>query len=132
MYLHQKFLSPSKKNMSVDSQASIYTKLLLPLKCLAYGAPPHCYCLLVPTYKGTCKCLLQRVRQSRKTSVCKRIVATSKSYRFEHHNGAAQGSAWIHRNVYCSYTYRKNCFIAWQGSYNGKRRCQRLYWKPYH
>jgi hypothetical protein len=35
-------LYQAKKNLSVDSQASIYAKLLLPLKCLAYGVPPHC------------------------------------------------------------------------------------------
>jgi hypothetical protein len=33
----------SKKNLLSGSQASIYAKLLLPLKCLAYGVPPHCF-----------------------------------------------------------------------------------------
>jgi hypothetical protein len=32
-----------KENLSVDSQASIYAKLLLPLKSLAYGVPPNCF-----------------------------------------------------------------------------------------
>jgi hypothetical protein len=34
------FYQPKKK-FSVDSQASIYAKLLLPLRCLADGVPPH-------------------------------------------------------------------------------------------
>jgi hypothetical protein len=42
--MHQKipFFQP-KKNLLPGSQASIYVKLLLPLKCLTYGVPPHCF-----------------------------------------------------------------------------------------
>jgi hypothetical protein len=40
--MHQKHFQP-KKNLLPGSQASIYAKLLLPLNCLAYGAPLQCF-----------------------------------------------------------------------------------------
>lgn len=112
-----------KKNLDVDEQASLEAKLLLPIKTLAYGVPPHTfidYFQMSPEYAREC---------------CRQFdIAVKKIYAQEYlrlpTSDDLRSILQLHRHVHqvdglfgsldCSHTIWKNCPKAWAGSYTGK------------
>jgi hypothetical protein len=104
--------------------SSFESRLLLPLKTLAYGVPPHAFidyfqmskefarecCLQFDSAIRTCY-MKEFLRLPTKDDL-KAICALHKSVHKV--DGLAPGS------LDCTHTYWKNCPKAWQGSYQGK------------
>lgn len=105
--------------------SSFEARLLLPLKCLAYGVPPH-------TFSDYFQMSKQFAR-----SCCKKFDRTMKNiYKNEYLRTPTaedlKSIVGLHRSVHgvdgmfglldCSHTYWKNCPKAWQGSFKGKEK----------
>jgi Plant transposon protein len=110
-------------NRNQQLGASIEAKLLMPLKCLAYGVPAHCFMDYFSMSKTMC---LEVTRQFDKVVAdlykaeflrvpdgvdLKNICMLHKS---------AHGVDGMVGSLDCSHTYWKNCPKAWQGSFQGK------------
>ena len=105
--------------------ASLEAKLLLPLKCMAYGVPPHTfrdYFQMSATLAKTC---------------CKKFYkVVVKLYQFEYlrmpTSEDLNNITKLHKEVHgvdgmfgsldCMHTWWKNCPVAWKGSYKGKEK----------
>lgn len=107
------------------SRSSIEARLLLPLKTLAYGVPPHTfidYFQMSPQYASDCckhfckavKLVYQKefLRCPTKTDMNK----ITKLHKVVHDTEGLFGS------LDCTHTFWKNCPKAWHGSYTGKEK----------
>jgi hypothetical protein len=83
-----------KKNRMPHDQASLEAKLLLPLKCLAYGVPSHCFIDYFQMSKTYFLGLLQGVWQSHQVDLPGRILETAKPGRLEGNHKSSQGNSW--------------------------------------
>ena len=114
-----------KKNLHATEQSSIEAKLLLPLKCLAYGVPPHTfidYFQMSRPYAR--KCCLQfdiAVKSIYMKEFLRLPTATDLKAILALHK-TIHGVEGMVGSLDCSHTYWKNCPKAWQGSYKGKEK----------
>ena len=105
--------------------ASLEAKLLLPLKCLAYGVPPHTFqdyfqmsqtlardCCI--NFDRTVKLLYQS--EYLRTPTEEDLKSLLKLHRHQHGTDGMFGS------LDCMHTYWKNCPKGWQGSFQGKEK----------
>ncbi|KAG7366472.1 plant transposon protein [Nitzschia inconspicua] len=112
-----------KKNLDVDEQASLEAKILLPIKTLAYGVPPHTfidYFQMSPEYAREC---------CRQFDIAVKIIYAQEYLRLPTSDDL-RSILQLHRHVHqvdglfgsldCSHTIWKNCPKAWAGSYTGK------------
>ena len=112
-----------KSNFLPTQQASLEAKLLLPLKCLAYGVPPHAfidYFQMSKTFARAC-CLefdkaikLLYMKEFLRLPTKQDLKSILLLHKTVHGVDGMVGS------LDCSHTYWKNCPKAWQGSYKGK------------
>jgi hypothetical protein len=105
--------------------ASFEARLLLPLKSLAYGVPPHCFTdYFQMSYSLAAKCCRLFDKTIRKVYQSEYLrLPTEKDL---------QGIVALHNQVHgvdgmfgsidCMHTYWKNCPVAWQGSFEGKEK----------
>ena len=111
------------KHLHNDDQVSFEAQLLLPIKCLAYGVPPHTfmdYFQMSAPYAREC---------CRQFDVAMKKVYASEYLRLPTVNDI-KSIVQLHKNVHkvdgllgcldCSHTMWKNCPKAWAGSYTGK------------
>lgn len=112
-----------KKNLDANDQCSLEAKLLLPIKCLAYGVPPHTfmdYFQMSPEYARECCKQFDRA--------IKRIYA--KKYLRLPTVDDLKSIVRLHKHVHkvdglvgsldCSHTLWKGCPKAWAACYTGK------------
>ena len=115
------------KNIDATSEkgASFEAKILLPLKCMAYGVPSHCFRDYFQMSKTLAKACYRKF--------CKIIV---KIYQFEYlrmpTSEDLKNITTLHKEVHgvdgmfgsldCMHTWWKNCPVAWKGSYKGKEK----------
>ncbi|KAG7367865.1 plant transposon protein [Nitzschia inconspicua] len=104
-------------------RASLEAKLLLPIKTLAYGVPPHTfidYFQMSPEYAREC---------CRQFDIAVKIIYAQEYLRLPTSDDL-RSILQLHRHVHqvdglfgsldCSHTIWKNCPKAWAGSYTGK------------
>ena len=106
--------------------ASFEAKLLLPLKCLAYGVPPHCFQDYFQMSMTLCKKCCWKFDETIKSLYEKEYLRLPTK-------ADLKGILKLHKKVHlvdgmfgsldCMHTYWKNCPVAWQGSYKGKEKC---------
>jgi len=112
-------------DMHGNQCASLEARLLLPLKSLAYGVPPHCfmdYFQMSETLARECCIMFDKIipqiyvneyLRHPTQSDCK---ALSKLHQNVHCFSGMFGS------LDCMHTFWKNCPVAWQGAYKGKEK----------
>lgn len=103
--------------------ACVQARLLLPLKCLAYGVPSHTFCdyfQMSETQASECckkfNLLIPELysKEYLRLPTKKDLVALNKLHSAVHKIDGMFGS------LDCMHTTWKNCPVAWQGSYKGK------------
>jgi Plant transposon protein len=114
-----------KKNVPPTQQSSLEAKLLLPLKCLAYGVPPHAfidYFQMSRPYARVCCIEFDKAIKLIYMKEWMRLPTASdlKSILLLHKT--VHGVEGMVGSLDCSHTYWKNCPKAWQGSYKGKEK----------
>ncbi|KAG7371276.1 plant transposon protein [Nitzschia inconspicua] len=114
-----------KTNISENQQTSLEAKLLLPLKCLAYGVPPHAfidYFQMSRAFARVCCIEFDSAIKSiymdewLRLPTAEDLKAILKLHKTVHDVDGMVGS------LDCSHTYWKNCPVAWQGSFQGKEK----------
>jgi hypothetical protein len=115
----------TKKNIPPTQQASLEAKLLLPLKCLAYGVPPHAfidYFQMSRPYARVCCIEFDKAIKLIYMKEWLRLPTATdlKSILLLHKT--VHGVEGMMGSLDCSHTYWKNCPKAWQGSYKGKEK----------
>lgn len=105
------------------NHASLEAKLLLPLKTIAYGVPPHCFMDYFQMSKqhardcvmNFCSGMLQLYQQEYlKSPTSEDVKNICKLHEHVHGVPGMLGS------IDCMHTWWKNCPVAWQGQYKGK------------
>jgi len=103
--------------------ASLEARLLLPLKCLAYGVPPHTfqdYFQMSETLARECCINFDQTIKSLyegeflRLPTAEDLRALLKLHKHQHGSNGLVGS------LDCCHTIWKNCPKAWQGSFQGK------------
>jgi len=104
---------------------SFEARLLLPLKTMAYGVPPHCfrdYFEMSETMARECCVIFDKTIRDLYAPEYLRhptsddVKSISKLHKAAHHFPGMFGS------LDCMHTHWKNCPVAWQGSYKGKEK----------
>ena len=106
-------------------KASVQAKILLPLKTLAYGVPPHTFCdyfqmsyslarSCLVAFEDAIVCLYQK--EFLRLPDMADIQAIVALHRAKHHVNGMFGS------LDCMHVFWKNCPVAWQGQYKGKEK----------
>jgi hypothetical protein len=113
----------NNKSANGISGASLEAKLLLPLKCLAYGVPAHAfrdYFQMSQTLAREC-CLkfdqtIHKIYQQEylRLPTPSDLKAITKLHKYAHEVDGMFGS------LDCCHTIWKNCPYGWQGSFQGK------------
>lgn len=105
--------------------ASLEARLLLPLKCLAYGVPPHAF----TDYFQMSKTLAKLACKTFDTTIRKiyqgeylRLPTKDDIANIVKLHKAVHGVDGMFGSLDCMHTYWKNCPVAWQGSYQGKEK----------
>jgi Plant transposon protein len=112
--------------------ACFEARLLLPLKTMAYGVPPHCfrdYFSMSTTLARLC-CVkfaltIRNIYQDEYLR-CPDVQDLKRINQLHKHVHNIDG---MFGSLDCMHTYWKNCPTAWQGSYKGKEKNHRLYLK---
>lgn len=105
--------------------ASFEARLLLPLKTLAYGVPPHTftdYFQMSKTMARDCCLTFDRTINSLYLYEYLRKPTTSDLKSIVKLHKEAHGVDGMFGSLDCSHTWWKNCPKAWQGSYKGKEK----------
>ena len=104
---------------------SFEAKLMLPLKTMAYGVPPHCFCdyfQMSSTMARECCIMFDKTIRDLyqveylRYPTANDLVSITKLHKAVHQFDGMLGS------LDCMHTYWKNCPVAWQGSYRGKEK----------
>ena len=110
-----------KNNRTI--QASLEAKLLLPLKSLAYGVPPHAfmdYFQMSAQYARDCCKQFHKAIKLVYMDEYLRLPTPSDLKAITKAHKAIHGVDGLMGSLDCTHTYWKNCPKAWQGSYKGK------------
>ena len=108
-----------------NQPVSMHAKLLLPLKTMAYGVPPHCFCdyfQMSRTMARECCIMFDRVvneiyqEEYLRYPTTQDLLSLNNLHKSVHHFDGMLGS------LDCMHTYWKNCPVGWQGSYRGKEK----------
>ncbi len=105
--------------------ASLEAKLLLPLKTLAYGDPPHCfsdYFQMSTTLAGLCCLIFNETLTKMYKGEYLRIPTTDDLISLRKSHKAIHQVDGMFGSLDCMHTHWKNCPVAWQGSYKGKEK----------
>ncbi|KAG7371563.1 plant transposon protein [Nitzschia inconspicua] len=103
--------------------ACVQARLLLPLKCLAYGVPSHTFCDYFQMSKTQARECCKKFnllipalysKEYLRLPTKKDLVAINKLHSAVHKIDGMFGS------LDCMHTTWKNCPVAWQGSFRGK------------
>ena len=120
---------PFYNNTQVDAVgrlgASLEARLLLPIKTLAYGVPPHTFTdYFQMSFPLARECCLKFSKMMKKLFQKEFLRLPSKQ--------DLKGICALHKAAHkidgmfgsldCMHTYWKNCPVAWQGSYKGKEK----------
>jgi hypothetical protein len=114
-----------KKNIPPSQQASLEAKLLLPLKCLAYGVPPHAfidYFQMSRPYARVCCIEFDKAIKLLYMKEWLRLPTANDLRSILLLHKTVHGVEGMMGSLDCSHTYWKNCPKAWQGSYKGKEK----------
>ena len=112
-----------KKNLLDSQQASLEAKVVLPLKSLAYGVPPHCfidYFQMSPQMARECMIQFDKVILQLYKGEYLRLPTAEDLKAIVNLHKSCQGVDGMLGSLDCTHTYWKNCPKAWQGSYKGK------------
>jgi len=105
--------------------ACFEAKLLLPLKTMAYGVPPHCfrdYFQMSQTLARECCVNFDiKIRQIYETEYL-RCPSAEDLKRINTLHKSVHNFDGMFGSLDCMHTYWKNCPIAWQGSFKGKEK----------
>jgi hypothetical protein len=118
------FYQPAQK-LPPSQQASFEAKLLLPLKCLAYGVPPHAfidYFQMSRAFARVCCIEFDKAIRTLYMKEWLRLPTKADLKSILQLHKQQHGVDGMVGSLDCSHTYWKNCPKAWQGSYKGKER----------
>ena len=105
--------------------ASFEAKLLLPLKTLGYGVPPHTfrdYFSMSEQLAKDCTIQFDLAIKELYTEEYLRCPTSTDLKNIATLHEAAHGVEGLLGSLDCSHVYWKNCPVAWQGSYKGKEK----------
>jgi hypothetical protein len=106
-------------------KSSLQAKILLPLKTLAYGVPPHTFCdyfQMSHTHARSCVHEFEKAmlflyeKEYLRLPDVGDLKAIVSLHRAKHHVSGMFGS------LDCMHVFWKNCPVAWQGQYKGKEK----------
>jgi hypothetical protein len=105
--------------------ASLEARLLLPLKTLAYGVPPHCFCdyfQMSVDFSRQCCFQFDKVVQALYSEEFLRLPTKEDLKNISNLHKSVHGVDGMFGSLDCMHTYWKNCPKAWQGSFSGKEK----------
>ena len=105
--------------------ASMEARLLLPLKCLAYGVPPHAFTDYFQMSKTLSKKCCNHFDKTVKKLYEKEYLRLPTKKDVENVlklHKTVHGVDGMFGSIDCMHTYWKNCPVAWQGSFKGKEK----------
>jgi hypothetical protein len=105
--------------------ASFEAKLLLPLKCMAYGVPPHCFLDYFEMSKTLARECCYHFDRKMKEVYIKEYLRCPDAIDLKRINKlhkVVHGVEGMFGSLDCMHTYWKNCPVAWQGSFEGKEK----------
>ena len=103
--------------------ASLEAKLLLPLKCLSHGVPPHCfqdYFQMSKTLAKACCDSFDDAVGSLHQKEYLRLPTKADLHAINNLHKAVHGVEGMFGSLDCMHTFWKNCPKAWQGNFQGK------------
>jgi Plant transposon protein len=113
----------NRVNASKEEGPSFEARLLLPLKCLAYGVPPHSYIDYFQMSSTMARTCCREFDNAIKVCYLEEYLRVPTA-------GDLQSILKLHKSVHkvdgmfgsldCSHTFWKNCPKAWKGSFQGK------------
>ena len=106
-----------------DTVASLEARLLLPLKSLAYGVPPHTfidYFQMSPPLARVCCIEFDRIIKRIYANRFLKLPSAQEVKSIVNLHKKVHGVDGMIGSLDCSHTIWKNCPKAWQGSYKGK------------
>jgi Plant transposon protein len=109
--------------------SSFEARLLLPLKSMAYGVPPHCFRDYFEMSKSLARMCCIKFDQVIKAIYQQEYLRCPDSQDLKRINDihkAVHNFDGMFGSLDCMHTYWKNCPIAWQGSYKGKEKNRQL------
>jgi hypothetical protein len=105
-------------------RSSLAARLLLPLKTLAYGVPPHTFIDYVQMSRRYARECCKEFDNAMRTIYMKEFLrlptATDLKNNIVKLHKAARSVDGMIGSLDCTHTFWKNCPKAWQGSYKGK------------
>jgi hypothetical protein len=107
------------------SHASLEAKLLLPLKCLAYGVPPHTfqdYFSMSVTFAKECVRQFNRGVKEIYEKEYLRLPTADDLKEINNLHKQVHGVDGMLGSIDCMHVRWKNCPVAWQGSFKGKEK----------
>ena len=108
-----------------EEGASFEARLLLPLKSLAYGVPPHTFTDYFQMSKAMAKKCCRKFDEVVKAVYTKeylRLPTPTDVKNITKLHKAVHGVDGMFGSLDCMHTYWKNCPVAWQGSFQGKEK----------
>ena len=108
-----------------DTGASFEARLLLPLRCMAYGVPPHCfrdYFQMLETLAKTCCYRFYETIVRIYVGEYLRLPTAEDLKNITTLHKAVHGVNGMFGLLDCMHTWWKNCPVAWKGSFKGKEK----------
>ena len=105
--------------------SSFEARLLLPLKCMAYGVPPHTfrdYFQMSETLAKTCCYRFYETIVDIYLGEYLRMPTAEDLRNVTHLHETVHGVPGMFGSLDCMHTWWKNCPVAWKGSYKGKEK----------
>jgi hypothetical protein len=115
----------AKKDAFDREVASMEARLLLPLKTLAYGVPPHCFCdyfQMSRNFARQCCLEFDKIIHSLYNAEFLRLPSQEDLKNISNLHKHVHGVNGMFGSLDCMHTYWKNCPKAWQGSFSGKEK----------
>ncbi|KAG7337910.1 plant transposon protein [Nitzschia inconspicua] len=115
----------AKSNIPENQQTPLQSKLLLPLKCLAYGEPHHAfidYFQMSRSFAKICCVEFDKAIKSIYIDEWLRLPTAEDLKAILKLHKTVHGVEGMVGSIHCSHTYRKNYPAAWQGSFQGNEK----------